>query len=202
MARGGVVLASRWRAESRSSTILLALVDAALAAAGVAPGELSGIAAVAGPGSFTGTRVTLATALGLRLGTAAPAVAVSTLEALALAAREPRETLLAAVDALRGAWFVQRFDSSDGAHPGAIRALEAPRRLEAIDPPERGVALVVGFGLDALAPERVPGAMRETPEALAQAVAAAASLGRWPLDERAPLRPIYLAAPNVSRAGT
>ncbi len=179
--------------------MLLALVDEALRAAGIAARELAGIAAVAGPGSFTGTRVTLATALGLRLGTAAPAVAVSTLEALALTCGAGREPILAAIDALRGAWFVQRFAP---AGPWAVRPLEAPRRLEPTMPPERGVALVVGFGLDALAYERIPDAQREVPSALAPAVATAASLDRWSFDGTAPLRPIYLAAPNVSRGST
>jgi len=193
---GGELLAARRLDEARSSAVLLALVDETLRAAGIAPRDLGGIAAAAGPGSFTGTRVTLATALGLRLGSGAPAVAVSTLEALALAAGPGDGTLLAAVDALRGAWFVQRFArTAAGPEP-----LEAPRRLEPAAPPEVGLAAVVGFALDPLPAARTPGAARTTPAELASGVALAASRGRWTFVRDGLLRPIYLAAPNVTRA--
>lgn len=195
VARGGELLAVARRAEARSSTILLSLVAEVLRTAGVAPAELAGIAAAAGPGSFTGSRVTLSTALGVRLGTRAPAIAVSNLEALALAAGPGAGVLLAAVDALRGAWFVQRFARAEGAPP-----LESPRRLEPDAPPETGLGAVVGFGLEALAAERIPGAARETPEELASAIALAAAGGRWAWEGDALLRPIYLAPPNVRRA--
>ena len=57
----------------RSSAALLGLVDEALAAAGLGPRQLAGVIALRGPGSFTGLRVGLATALGLHesLGIAA-----------------------------------------------------------------------------------------------------------------------------------
>jgi len=195
VARGRELLAVARLEEARSSTVLLALVDEVLRAAGVAPAELAGIAAAAGPGSFTGSRVTLATALGLRLGTRARALAVSNLEALALAAGPGPGEILAAVDALRGAWFVQRFARAEDARP-----LDASRRLEPDAPPEAGLAAVVGFGIEALAPERTPGAARATPDELASAMALAAASGRWAWEKDPILRPIYLAAPNVRRA--
>ncbi|HEV7515153.1 MAG TPA: tRNA (adenosine(37)-N6)-threonylcarbamoyltransferase complex dimerization subunit type 1 TsaB, partial [Thermoanaerobaculia bacterium] len=71
--RGSAVLAARAMEISRSSALLLAMVDAVLGEAGLEVAALSGVAALAGPGSFTGLRIGLATVLGLHqaLGLAA-----------------------------------------------------------------------------------------------------------------------------------
>ncbi len=65
--------------------------------AAIATPELDGIVVLSGPGSFTGIRVALATALGFRAALAVPVVALSNLAALAIAplpassaARPPR----------------------------------------------------------------------------------------------------------------
>jgi tRNA threonylcarbamoyl adenosine modification protein YeaZ len=108
--RGGEVLAAGAVALQRSSTQLLALVAEVLAAAAAQPADLAGIVALAGPGSFTGLRVGLATALGLVQGLGVRAQAVPTLAALAAASEAPPGGLvIAAVDALRGEWSAQAF---------------------------------------------------------------------------------------------
>ncbi|WP_157596054.1 tRNA (adenosine(37)-N6)-threonylcarbamoyltransferase complex dimerization subunit type 1 TsaB [Plesiocystis pacifica] len=56
---------------------------AALDAAGIAPRDLATVACGRGPGTFTGTRVAVATAKGLALSLGIPVVPVSTLAALA-----------------------------------------------------------------------------------------------------------------------
>ncbi|RMG87963.1 MAG: tRNA (adenosine(37)-N6)-threonylcarbamoyltransferase complex dimerization subunit type 1 TsaB [Candidatus Dadabacteria bacterium] len=67
----------------RQSRRLTALIEEALAEAGVRRDELAAVAVTAGPGGFTGVRVGVAAAKGLALALGIPVVGVSTLEALA-----------------------------------------------------------------------------------------------------------------------
>lgn len=62
---------------------LLPIIDGVLKALGVAPAELGLIAVTAGPGSFTGVRIGVATAKGLAFAHGTPCAAVSTPEILA-----------------------------------------------------------------------------------------------------------------------
>jgi tRNA threonylcarbamoyl adenosine modification protein YeaZ len=70
---------------SRAST-LLEDVDALLRQAGARATDVDALAVGTGPGSFTGTRIGLATARGLALALGVPAAGVSTLDALAAGA--------------------------------------------------------------------------------------------------------------------
>lgn len=194
VARAGAPLAVLVEPRAEGGPELLALVGRALAAAGVAPAALGGVVALRGPGSFTGLRVACATALGLAAGTGAPATAVSTLEALALAAPEGAGRVLAVVDALRGDWFVQPFARGTGFDALAL----AEARLAPRDEP----GLLADVDLF-VAP---PGAGTATPAAkprlevadLAVAVARAASLDRWAWDASLLSRPLYLRPPAVT----
>lgn len=64
------------------SANLMPMAEAALAAAGKTIGEMDAVAAVTGPGSFTGVRIGVATAKGLAHGAGIPCIAVDALEAL------------------------------------------------------------------------------------------------------------------------
>lgn len=64
------------------STNLMPMVEEAFRSAGVKPEEIDAIAAVVGPGSFTGVRIGVATAKGLAHGSGKPCIAVDALEAL------------------------------------------------------------------------------------------------------------------------
>lgn len=159
VARGGRTLAARHVEIGRSSQRLLPMIDETLGEAGVGPGELAGIVALAGPGSFTGLRVGLATAMGLHQALGIPATAVPTLGALAAAVRRrgggPRRAVVV-VDVLRGEWATQEFNL-DGDAPPRPRA-EAERlpqeellaRLRAAD---ADPTWLVGFGVGVLETE-------------------------------------------------
>jgi tRNA threonylcarbamoyladenosine biosynthesis protein TsaB len=84
------------------------------AGAGVAFKQLDRIAVTVGPGAFTGVRVGLAFAKGLRLATGAAILGVTTLECLAAqAAREvPGHAVGVAIDAKRGEVYAQAFGAS------------------------------------------------------------------------------------------
>ena len=68
------------------STSLMPMIEAALNAAGTGITDLDAVAAVTGPGSFTGVRIGVATAKGLAHGSGLPCIAVDALEALAFSA--------------------------------------------------------------------------------------------------------------------
>ena len=68
------------------SANLMPMTEAALASAGKTLEEMDAVAAVTGPGSFTGVRIGVATAKGLAHGVGIPCIAVDALEALSLSA--------------------------------------------------------------------------------------------------------------------
>jgi tRNA threonylcarbamoyladenosine biosynthesis protein TsaB len=90
--------------EGRSySATLVAAIAGLLEAAGVSVGDLGGIIAVNGPGSFTGVRVGLSAVKGLAEGARIPVVAVSRLKVLLRKAA----VTAAALDAHRGEIFLR-----------------------------------------------------------------------------------------------
>ncbi|WP_292249424.1 tRNA (adenosine(37)-N6)-threonylcarbamoyltransferase complex dimerization subunit type 1 TsaB, partial [Mesorhizobium sp.] len=93
---------------------LMAVIDAALKAAGTGYAGLDAIAVSVGPGSFTGLRVGVSTARGLALALKIPAIGVTTLEALAAeaAASFPGRAVLAALDAGREEIHVAAYDKA------------------------------------------------------------------------------------------
>src|SRR5690606_7473510 len=82
---------------------LIAVIVAALGAAGKTYADLGSIVVSVGPGSFTGLRVGVATARGLSLALKIPAIGVTTLEALATEAWEsfPQTPVFVVLDGWR-----------------------------------------------------------------------------------------------------
>lgn len=141
--RGGQVLAERAVEIERSAGRLIDLIGEALAEAGARPADLGGVVALRGPGSFTGLRVGLATALGLHQALGVPATAISTLHVLSTLAHQADTPVAAAVDALRGEWSVQSFN------PSSDMRLLAGGEIPRLFPESAGT--VVGFGVSRLA---------------------------------------------------
>jgi tRNA threonylcarbamoyladenosine biosynthesis protein TsaB len=81
-ARGERVFARHEPAEQRHGELVLPMIDAVLAEAGLAIADLEGIAYGAGPGAFTGLRIACGVTQGLALARAIPVVGVGTLMAL------------------------------------------------------------------------------------------------------------------------
>jgi tRNA threonylcarbamoyladenosine biosynthesis protein TsaB len=190
VAAPGALLAARSLAGERSADRLLALLDAALAESRLRLADLAAIAVARGPGSFTGVRIALATALGLHQATGLPLVAASTLELLARQAPETARRVGVAVDALRGEWYAQIFERGpEGIRPFGgpeIRATEGLARLE--------VDLWIGEAralpaLGALGVETLAGG------ALAPALALAAASGALGEPATQVPAPLYLRPP-------
>jgi tRNA threonylcarbamoyladenosine biosynthesis protein TsaB len=113
------------------ATRLLPLANDLLVEAHIDWPELERIAVGAGPGTFTGLRIGVATARGLAQSLGVELVGVSSLRALAHGADPEAERVLAAIDARRGEVFVAAYESG--------RELIAPR---AVSPD--GVAELLG----------------------------------------------------------
>ena len=133
---------------------LLPMVDAVLAAAGVALSDLGGIAFGAGPGGFTGVRIGCGVAQGLSLGADIPVVPVSTLAALCEVARRTHgwARVLAAIDARMGEVYVaaHRFEAGQWSEvmPPAVRppsAVSPPPPRDDATNPRRWFAAGSGF---------------------------------------------------------
>lgn len=111
---GGRVLAEARHATAGRGADLLVAIDRVCRDAAIAPAELDAIAIGAGPGSFTGLRIGMATAKGIAFAARRPLWAVSSLAALAadaaeeLAGEQPGDAggvICAALDARRGELF-------------------------------------------------------------------------------------------------
>jgi tRNA threonylcarbamoyladenosine biosynthesis protein TsaB len=150
--------------------------------------DLGKIAVTTGPGSFTGLRVGLAFAKGLRLATGSPLAGIGTLGALAASAGF--EGLSAgAIDARRGMVYLQAFVNGRAlSEPEALPAADAASRLAAIAP---GLWRVAGPGAVLLAGT-------DNIEAVDLAAPALRALGGLAAAEpSANVEPLYLRAPDA-----
>jgi tRNA threonylcarbamoyladenosine biosynthesis protein TsaB len=110
----GLLAERRTEAGRATSEALLPALDALLADARIALAEVAAFAVSIGPGSFTGLRIGVATVKGLAFGTPRPALAVSTLAALARHAAGP-EPVAAVLDARRGEVYAAGFERGEPA---------------------------------------------------------------------------------------
>lgn len=145
------VLAEARHDSSGRTSDLLVSIDDVCRRAGVAPGALDAVAIGAGPGSFTGLRIGMATAKGIAFAAKRPLWSVSSLAALAHDARtlvgRPEDAIAAVLDARRGEVFAGCF--RDG-QPLAPERVLAPTELAAWIAELAGGAPVM-FAGDALA---------------------------------------------------
>lgn len=109
---GNRVLAERERLVTTHSEGLLTLVDECFTAAALRVAAVDVFACGAGPGSFTGLRISLSTAKGLCFALDKPLVMVSSLAALA--ARAPDGSCCATIDAFKSEVYAAHFTVSAG----------------------------------------------------------------------------------------
>ena len=157
-----------------------------MAGARLAFTELDKIAVSNGPGSFTGLRVGLAFAKGLRLATGAPLAGVGTLQALAASVDGAAAGV---IDARRGLVYVQAFEAGQPlGEPDVVLIEAAVSRLRSLSN-----LTLVGPGAHLLA--------AALPEAKLDPRAAPdlAALGRLTVSATpaGDLRPLYLRAPDA-----
>jgi tRNA threonylcarbamoyladenosine biosynthesis protein TsaB len=126
LVRGDEMLActSGDREVSPSST-LLRDINQTLEAANVSLGEVELLAAAAGPGSFTGLRIGIASIKALSLTLRRPCFGIPTLHAVAHAAG-PSNATVAVLPAGRGEVFAQQFSVSAA---GIVRERDSPAHL-------------------------------------------------------------------------
>jgi tRNA threonylcarbamoyladenosine biosynthesis protein TsaB len=112
-------------AVSHSNT-LLADLDRLLASSKVELPEIDLFAVAAGPGSFTGLRIGIATVKALAVTLGRPCAAIPTLQAIALAGGAGRASV-ALLPAGRGEVFAQLFSVTND---GVVTALDEPSHIE------------------------------------------------------------------------
>ena len=209
----GRTLALRSRPMERGhAEALLPMVESVMAEGGRTYAELDLVAATLGPGAFTGIRIGLAAARGLALAAQKPCAGVTTLEALATAARVTPigvhshdahgGAVLAVIESRRADLFVQGFDFS-GLALGAAAALRPEGLAEFV----RAAGLAPGFVLAGDGAARAAAALAQA-GIVAQtndfarvpdpAVVAAIAAGRQGQASALPPRAFYLRPPDVT----
>ena len=127
---GELFYESRLCAGFTHSETLLPLCEEALRACRLSLQDISLLAVTAGPGSFTGLRIGLATVKGLAFAHGTPCAGVSTLEALAFCA-PPVGSCVCALDALGGRRAQDIFLLPEHARcPGALGVCRAALQVQ------------------------------------------------------------------------
>ncbi|MCE3233103.1 MAG: tsaB [Rickettsiaceae bacterium] len=96
--------------ENKQAEHLVPLIEDILKQAGFSYKDLSAVAVNIGPGSFTGVRIGMAAANGIKLACNVPLIAVTSFESVAHLITTKKD-ILVVLDAHRGQVYCQRFDS-------------------------------------------------------------------------------------------
>lgn len=197
--------ASHWRTERSHAGDLPVQVSGLLARCGLAWSDLEGLAVSIGPGSFTGLRIAVGFAKGLAFAGGLRVAAVSTLEALALAAGAPAGArVCAAIDARKHEIYAALFQASAA---GTVRRLTS----DALWPPAAFAAacdaatIVVGDAAaeypDAFAGTVVRPFATHHPRGEVVAQLGGAQLAAGQHVALAALEPAYVRAPDAKLPG-
>ena len=187
------------------SETLLPMVENVLRLYGAKPEELELLAVNAGPGSFTGVRIGVATVKGLAFPRDIPCAAVSTLEALAEPLSDREGIICAAMDARRGQFYCALFAGGERLtrlSPDACLSAEEIREL--LNKQGKSVS-VCGDGAVLLAKTLADPSVRAVhptvrdQNALATAVCGERLFRAGKAVSGKELRPVYLRVPQAER---
>ena len=194
---------------SKGFGLFMPVLNRQLVSSGVELRDLKALAVVRGPGSFTGLRVGLAAAKGICEGLGIPAVAVSSLEALAVQCPVIPHPVCSLIDSRRGEFFVAVFRVLPGGEmvivqeetslsiKGLADILEEKTFFLGNDYPRQGALLREALGERALlAPEPL-----WTLRASAVAVRGIQRAEKYGFDELNTLVPSYMRPPDIRTDG-
>lgn len=195
---------------------LMELVDRCMGWAGIRPEDLDAVAVVAGPGSFTGVRIGVATAKGMAQALGIPVVAVGTLDVLAAGCPAAAGIIAPLLDARRGQVYCAAYETMlDEQHIALPRQVLPPAAMALADfllLPALAAARQVVLCGDGVTPN-LP-LIREVlgdravllPEHLRLQRAGAVAALAWrawqsgQAQEEATLQPVYLRKPQAEQA--
>jgi tRNA threonylcarbamoyladenosine biosynthesis protein TsaB len=174
--------------------LVLPMVDAVLAEAGLTLRQLDGLAYGRGPGAFTGVRIAVGVAQGLAYGAQLATVGVSDLAAVAQQFATPGARILVCMDARMNEVYWGRFEATPGGlvAPTSVERVDRP---EAVEPGDATVFAGTGFAAyPQLATGRTAVAVHAAARPQARDIARLAAVellaGRGQPAERA--QPVYL----------
>ena len=199
--KDGVPVFAGWQRRRKGHAEELApLIDRTLRTADLSPGHLEAIAVTVGPGTFTGVRIGLAAARGMRIALKIPVVGLNTLELLAFQAgrRWPERPVMAALDARRGQVYAQYFGDMTGAWPSPWSAPAAMPAAQAAGMLV-GDSILCGSGAGLIADAATQDKVRKAAPILPDAGAILELLADRPIPAASmpPPSPLYLRAPDA-----
>ncbi len=203
----GEAITSAWQATGLThSRTLLPMVEDMLRNSGLAVREMDALAVAAGPGSFTGLRIGIATVKGLAWAADKPCVPVSTLEAMAWPLAHMEGIVVCAMDARRQQIYNAVFRAGGGSlvrlrEDRAVSLEDAARDLAELEGPLMVVGDGAGLCLDFLTGRGI--ACTSAPGHLRLQSAVGVGMAAWRSMDRAvsaqELAPVYLRLSQAER---
>jgi tRNA threonylcarbamoyladenosine biosynthesis protein TsaB len=201
---GELVAEDAQRVSNAHGESLLPMVDALFKRTGWRPRDVGRWGVGVGPGSFTGVRIAVATAKGIAIATGAELVGVTALDAVAFGidARED-EAVASILDAMKGELFLQvRVGGALVIAPEHLAIASAASRLASVACARMFVAGESGEGIDASAlPFEIVRRSAPPNDAPRAVSVGRLAIGRPPDDADA-VEPMYVRAPDITRAST
>lgn len=184
LATGHEVATRSWPAARAQTTTVLPEIDRLVHAAGLQPGDITGLVVATGPGTFTGLRVGLAIAKGIVAATGVPIVGIPTLEIVF--AMHGTGDFIAVLPAGRGrvVWQLRGAEPRNATIAELIAALtDHPEKTVVGELSEDQASLLAAAGLNVQQEHRDPGVLLQM---------GAARIARGDIDDAVLLQPTYL----------